>query len=389
MPALPGRPQCVGDQRQRAAEHGGLDAFADRLARGHALERQQQHQHAGQRGHAEAVVDLGQQAEAQAEHGQQQQPQHRAVHAEVGQHAGQQQPGESAGHAQRAEAEGAAEIRLEHDRGGHRDPVAVRDRLPACEQHRQAQAHAAAQGMPERDRAEAEVGAQGLQRRQGTQRRRQPGLGQLGLDLAAAAGPVAVAHQRAQLPAHALHAGHGDAQQAPLAGVRGLRLRLRQRVGQIVEAGHRGLRRGRVLGVVQRVGELVQHHRAAFQHALDQQPRGRHLVQAPVQVGQGQQFQPRAFAQLGDDPERLHRQPARAMLAVQHHHRLEHRLGSWRCQRRARPLAGDAGQLAHQFGQREPLRAVALQRPGGQRHQHLQHAAGEDQRGHADALRRR
>ncbi|MCW0450903.1 hypothetical protein NB706_003737 [Xanthomonas sacchari] len=272
--AFPGRPQRVGRQRQRAAEHGGLDALADRLARGHALERQQQHQHAGQAGHAEPVVDLGQQAEPQAEHGQQQQPHHRPVHHEVGQHGGQQQPGEGAGHAQRAEAEGAAEIRLQHDRGGHRDPVAVRDRLPAGEQHRQRQAHAAAQRVAERHRGQLEIRPQGLQRRQRSQRRRQLRLGQFGLDLAAAAGPAAIARQRAQLAAQALRTGHGDAQQAAFAGVLGLRLHLRQRIHQIVESGHRRSGRVWVLGAVQCVRELVQHHRAAFEHTLDRQPRG-------------------------------------------------------------------------------------------------------------------
>src|SRR3546814_4532247 len=53
--------------------------------------------------------------------------------------------------------------------------------------------------MAHRHRGQPQIGAQRLQRVARAQRRGQPGFGEFGANLAAAAGPVAVAHQRAQL----------------------------------------------------------------------------------------------------------------------------------------------------------------------------------------------
>ncbi len=197
LPAFAGGPQCIGDQRQRAAGHGRLQARADRFARCHAFEGQQQHQHAGQKRHADTVVHLRQQPKPKAKQRQQGHTDAGAVHRQMREQGGQQQADEGAGHAQRAKAEGAAEIRFEHDGGGHRNPEAVRDLLPALEGDGQRQTHAATQRVPEGDRRQVKICAQRGPGRGRAQRRRQPRFGQLRLDFATAAGPVRVADQRA------------------------------------------------------------------------------------------------------------------------------------------------------------------------------------------------
>ncbi|EGD17185.1 hypothetical protein XGA_4233, partial [Xanthomonas hortorum ATCC 19865] len=134
--------------------------------------------------------------------------------------------------------------------------------------------------------------------------------------------------------------------------------------------------------------ELFQHDGAAFEHALDRRTCLR-ICQARVGIGQRQQLQPYPIAELGNDAKALHGDRARAMFAVQHHHRIEHFL---RCRRRGAgfgALACDACQLAHQIGQCEAFRAIALQRPRGQCQHDLEQAAGEDQRGYARCLRDR
>ncbi len=261
----------------------------------------------------------------------------------------------------------------------------MRDLLPALEGDRQRQAHAAAQGMPEGHRGQIQVRAQRGPGRRGPQGRRQARFGQLRLDLATAAGPMRVADQGAQLAAQALRARHRHPHQPALAGIGVVVLELRQCGDQIVEAGHRGIGGERVFAHRHRMRELFQHDGAAFEHALDRWARLR-VGQAGIDIGQRQQLQPYALAQLGDDAEALHGDRARAMLAMQHHHRVEHFLGGRRRGAGFRTLACDAGQLTHQVGQREALRAIALQGPGRQCQYHLEQAAGEDQCRHARSL---
>lgn len=181
-------------------------------------------------------------------------------------------------------------------------------------------------------------------------------------------------------------ARHRHARQAALAGIGVVVLELRQRCHQIVEAGHRGRGGGGVFPHGHRMGKLFQHDGAAFKHAFDRRPRLR-LAQAGVGIGQRQQLQAHAVAQLGNDAEALHRDCARTVLAMQHDHGIEHFLRGRRRRAGFRALPRNAGQLPHQLCQCKALGPVTLQGPCSQRQQDLQHAAGKDQQRNAWRLR--
>ena len=112
-----------------------------------------------------------------------------------------------ADHAQQAEAEGAGEIGLEHDRRRHRNPVAVRHPISALAGNGDRQTHAAAQCMPEGDRRQAQVRAQDGERiaLDATCAAGAPSSA-LAAQFAAAAGEIGVAHGGAQLAAERMRA---------------------------------------------------------------------------------------------------------------------------------------------------------------------------------------
>lgn len=83
MPAFARGPQRVGDQRPCASGHRCLQTRTDGVARCQAFERQQQHQHAGQKRDADTVIHLRQQAETQAKQRQQRQPDAGAIHRKM------------------------------------------------------------------------------------------------------------------------------------------------------------------------------------------------------------------------------------------------------------------------------------------------------------------
>ena len=98
-----------------------------------------------------------------------------------------------------AEVEGGGEVRAQHDRRGHRQPVAVRQVQQARDPQRCAEADRHAHGVTERHRARGEVGAQGGPGEAAAKRIGQPGFRRAGAQFAAAAGPVGVAHRGGQL----------------------------------------------------------------------------------------------------------------------------------------------------------------------------------------------
>ncbi len=79
---------------------------------------------------------------------------------------------------------------------------------------------------------------------------------------------------------------------------------------------------------------------------------------------------------------------ARAVRAVQQILDVEQGLGHRRRRVRIGVLARARGKLPAHIGERLAFRPVALQRPRGDREQHLQQAAGEHQRGRSKCMPR-
>jgi hypothetical protein len=323
---FPGRPDRVGEQRRGAADRRRLAARDHRFQRRNARVGEQDDDDAGQHHHAESVVHGDEHAETDAQRAEQQQLLPCAAEHEMHGHRGQHEAKQRARDAQQSELERAGEIRLEHDRQRHRNPVAVRDAGDAFDRDRDRETHAATQRVAERHRRQAQVRAQRRQRAARTQRARQLRLGLLRAQVAAAACDVRVAQQRTQLSRQRLRVADGDADQSPVLDTRCLGVPLRQRIERRVDAGHRRAAGQRLRAAFERDGHGFERARRVVEHA--RQRRLRFAVgERAAQVVERDELAADTFGEFGEHAEGLHDFAACAVRAVQQAFDVEDFLG--------------------------------------------------------------